>query len=256
MPSSRDLRAGGLIGNSRALASVTESLGVPGTGAAERRLTARLYDSVEFDVIASRGFDLGDTWFRGVPLSWFSPISDARALPSPAGVEWLTRFIGGLLTTCGYGTIGTAANGEGLHGRASHLPADEVAWSVVDDRVELTGVMESVALFGPSFRMRRSISAASNTDGTARIRIADDVTNIGPEAAALSLMYHLNFGAPLVAPGTTVGIDSTATVASATHAEVPDWRTLPSPSANLCGGSLRLTAACRSARTASRGPPS
>jgi hypothetical protein len=231
--SAHELRSAGLVGNDRALASVVESLGVPGTGIGERRLTARLYNSIEFDVIPSRGFDIGDTWFRGIPISWFSPVSDARSLPSPVDSEWLTRFTGGLLTTCGFSTIGAAANGEGLHGRASHLPADEVAWSVADDGVELRGTVESVALFGPSFRLRRTISASTSDNGTAQFHVTDNVANIGPEAAPLSLMYHLNFGAPLVAPGTRVSIDSTGTVASSAHREVPDWRHLPTPSAHI-----------------------
>lgn len=96
----QDLANAGLFASLRPRASVKESLGVPGTAAAERLLTARLYGSLEFEVLPGRGFDVGDTWFRGTPVSWFSPVADARALPAPSGSEWLTRFTGGLLTTC------------------------------------------------------------------------------------------------------------------------------------------------------------
>ena len=226
----QDLANAGLFASLRPRASVKESLGVPGTAAAERLLTARLYGSLEFEVLPGRGFDVGDTWFRGTPVSWFSPVADARALPAPSGSEWLTRFTGGLLTTCGFGTIGAAANGEGLHGRASHLPADEVSWRVADDgSVRLDGMVESVALFGPSFRVRRGYRASTRPDGSATLTVTDDVTNIGPEPAALSMMYHLNFGAPLVAPGSSVAIDSADVVASAAHPEVARWDQLPQP---------------------------
>lgn len=220
----------GLFATGRARASVKESYGAPGTAAAERSLTARLSDSLEFEVLPGRGFDLGDTWYRGTPLSWFSPVRDARALPSPAGTEWLSRFTGGLLTTCGFGTIGAPANGEGLHGIASHLPADEVFWRVGDSGdLHLGATIESVSLLGPSFRVRRRIHATPDTNGMARITESDDVTNIGPEAAPLSMMYHLNFGAPLVAPGSSIAIESDRVEASAPHPEVPDWSVLPQP---------------------------
>lgn len=225
-----ELANAGLFASLRPRASVKESLGIPGTPAAERLLIARLFDSLEFEVLPGRGFDIGDTWFRGTPVSWFSPVSDSRALPSPSGVEWLTRFTGGLLTTCGFGTIGSEGNGEGLHGRASHLPADQVSSTISDDgTITLGAVIESVALFGPSFRVRRSLGAVAGGDGMSRLTVTDNVTNIGPEAAPLSMMYHLNFGAPLVAPGSRVIIESDEVTAAGPHPEVPDWSTLPQP---------------------------
>jgi hypothetical protein len=228
------IESAGLFGSGRARASVKESFGMPGTAAPERLLTVRLFDSLEFEVLPGRGFDLGDTWLRGIPLSWFSPVRDARALPSPTGTEWLTRFTGGLLTTCGFGTIGSPGNGEGLHGTASHLPADEVSWRISEQgAVSLDGVIESVALFGASFRVRRSIHAAPAGEGMSRLTITDAVTNIGPEEAPLSMLYHLNFGAPLVAPGSSVLIDSATVTASAPHPEVPDWSVLPEPARHL-----------------------
>ena len=229
----QDLHRAGLFAALRPRASVKESVGIPGTAAAERVLTARLFDSLEFEVLPGRGFDIGDTWYRGVPLSWFSPVRDARSLPAPSGTQWLTRFTGGLVTTCGFGNIGAATGDEGLHGSAGHLPADEVSWHVDDDAsVRFDGVVESVGLFGPSFRVRRTYRA-SVTQGTSWLTIDDEVTNIGPEAASLSMMYHLNFGAPLVAPASTVTVESREVVASGTHPEVPDWGILPEPVGHL-----------------------
>ncbi len=227
------LNRDGLFATPRPWAGVKESYGAPGTAAAERMLTARLFDSLEFEVLPGRGFDIGDTWHRGIPLSWFSPVRDARALPSPSGTEWLSRFTGGLLTTCGFSTVGAAGNGEGMHGVASHLPADEVSWQLDEHGgVQLGAVVESVALFGPSFRMRRSIRAV--TEGAvSRLTVTDVLTNIGPEAAPLSLLYHLNFGAPLVAPGSSVAIAGNGVSASALHPEVPDWAVVPEPVAAL-----------------------
>jgi len=219
----------GFFATRRPLASVKESLGVPGTGAPERLLTARLYDSLEFEVLPGRGFDIGDTWYRGIPVSWFSPTRDARALPSLTGNQWLSRFTGGLLTTCGLDNIGPATAAQGMHGNIGHLPADEVAWTVnASNDIALSGVIESTALFGASFRVHRTVKASTSVAG-AELHIVDTVTNIGIDDAPLSMLYHVNLGAPLIAPGTRVAMDSTRVTASAPHPDVPDWTTLPSP---------------------------
>lgn len=237
MTTARELTERGLFATPRAVAAITESFGLPGTFAAERLLTARLFDSVEFEVLPGRGFDIGAAWFRGMPVSWFSPVDDARALSAPSGVEWLTRFTGGLLTTCGFDNIGASTARGGMHGTANHLAADEVSWRIGEpssaDALELSATVRSASLFGPSFQVRRAITVSAAADGGATIRVRDDVTNVGPEPAPLSLLYHLNLGAPLVVPGTTVEVDSTGVTASGPHPEVPEWHTLPEPSDHL-----------------------
>lgn len=95
LASSDALIASGFFARTTPVASVSESLGVPGSVTAERSFRARLMNGLDFDVIASRGFDIGDTYYRGIPLSWFSPVADARALAAPAGDQWLSRFNGG-----------------------------------------------------------------------------------------------------------------------------------------------------------------
>lgn len=243
MMSPGELWKRGLLASHRPLASVAESFGMPGTPAPERLLIARLFDSVEFEVLPGRGFDIGATWFRGTPISWFSPVSDARALPAPTGREWLTRFTGGLLTTCGFRHIGEPTGNHGMHGSASHLAADEVAWRVGEDpstpQLTLSGTVEDASLFEASFRMRRSITATSSGGDGTTLRVTDQVTNIGPRNAGLSMLYHLNLGAPLVVPGTTVHVDGAGATASDAHPEVPDWRILPEPVEHLAEAVFR-----------------
>jgi hypothetical protein len=223
----------GLFSSSRPVASVKERLGVPGTDAPERSLTARLMGGLDFEVLPGRGFDVGDTYLRGVPLSWFSPVSDARPLHAPTGRSWLSRFTGGLITTCGLSNIGPATDTIGMHGDFSHLPASEVSYSTnVSPEVHsvtLAATIDSVSLFGPSFRVRRVITASALADGTACLSVMDDVTNVGTEAAGLSLLYHVNLGAPLIAPGSRVLVESEGVRAREPHPSVPDWRVLPQP---------------------------
>lgn len=233
IPSAADLVTAGLFARTTPAASVTENLGVVGSGTAERAFNARLMGGLDFAVIASRGFDIGDTYYRGIPLSWFSPVSDARALPTPSGDQWLSRFTGGLLTTCGLENIGPASAAGGLHGSFDHLPARDIrSASQVSESshsVTLTASIESVSLFGGALCVHRTITSTVEQDGLTRLSVCDDVENTGRGSTLFSLLYHLNFGAPLVMPGTTVEIDASSTVARETIAAVPDWRALPKP---------------------------
>lgn len=224
-----ELSEAGLFGPTRARASVRDTMAPPGASGPARILTARLFDSLECELLPSRGFDIGDTWFRGVPVSWFSPVTDARALPRPSGADWLARFNGGLVTTCGFDSIGAATGTQGLHGDASHIPAEQISWRIADDGIEFGAVIESLSLFGPSFRIKRSTSVPTGPDGTGHIYLDDAVTNVGNKPAPLHLLYHVNLGAPLVAPGTRVEIARASTAVRVPVADVPDWYVLPDP---------------------------
>jgi hypothetical protein len=200
----------GLLATTDAVASVTELLGVPGSRDPERLLRVRLMRGFDFDVLPGRGFDIGAASFRGVPISWFSPVRDARALPTPRGTEWLERFTGGLLATCGLYNVGPETRSAGLHGDLGHRPARDISWRRTVDRsrsaVELRAAVDSVQLFGDSFQLDRRIVSSLGADDVAELRIIDTVTNVGLSPAAVHALYHLNLGAPLVAPGTSVRV--------------------------------------------------
>lgn len=115
-----DLARSGLLAHPSALAEVVERFGVPGSADPARVLLSRVLGGFEHEVIASRGLDIGHASWRGVPLSWRSPVQDARPVDQPAGSSWLSRFTGGLLTTCGPFNVGGAYGDHGLHDDFSH----------------------------------------------------------------------------------------------------------------------------------------
>ena len=212
MPTAGALVDGRLLAATDAVAGVTELLGVPGSRDPERLLRVRLMRGFDFDVLPGRGFDIGAAWFRGIPISWISPVQDARALPTPRGTEWLERFTGGLLVTCGLSNVGPATDTAGLHGDFGHRPAHDISWRTAVDRersvVELRAVIDSVQLFGDSFRVERRIVSSLGSDDLAELKIVDTITNVGLAAAGVHALYHVNFGAPLVVPGTSVRVDA------------------------------------------------
>jgi hypothetical protein len=67
--------------------------------------------------------------------------------------------------------------------------------------MSITGIVKETQIFGPSLELKRTISG---TIGKASIRIHDEVINRGNSMSPHMLLYHYNFGWPLVDEGTNI----------------------------------------------------
>jgi len=158
-----------------------------------------------FTVLPDRCLDIGSARFGGRALGWESstgPVAPERF--EPQGFAWLKSFHGGLLTTCGlrhFGAPDADENGEswGLHGRASHLSAEQVAlacaWEKDEYRIRIHGRVVESEVFKPTIVLERSIVTAL---GSRMIEVVDRITNIGCEPSTAMLLYHVNLGWPLL----------------------------------------------------------
>jgi len=158
----------------------------------------------EFTVLADRGMDISAASYCGRSLCWRSPSGDvAPAFHDPEGLEWLRVFFGGLVATCGltYAGAPTTDQGEalGLHGRYTSLPARELSfgsfWDGNQYILRAQGTMREGHLFGPNIVLRRTIVAVL---GESRLIIEDEIANEGWTRQPLMLLYHCNFGFPLI----------------------------------------------------------
>ena len=89
---------------------------------------------LNFHVLADRALDISACHYKGMSLTWRSPVGDAHpAYYDASGLAWLRSFQGGMLVTCGLDTFGPPnRDGEeefGLHGRVSNTPARAVNYS-------------------------------------------------------------------------------------------------------------------------------
>jgi hypothetical protein len=133
-------------------------------------------------------------------------------------VGWLHTFSGGLLTTCGLTHLGSPCTDEGeelgLHGRYSTIPAKQYAdlseWINNEYELKVRGVVEEGYLFGNKLRMEREISSIM---GRNVIRITDRITNFGNKPSPYTILYHMNFGFPLLDENAELVIDPLSTVA-------------------------------------------
>jgi hypothetical protein len=156
-----------------------------------------------FLVLIDRGLDVGPAEDAGRPLAWTHPALGSPALQEHPGLGWLRTFGGGLVTTCGLDHYGPpddeGPEGFGLHGRASHLPAENLGvrqeWRDGRYVLEIEGETRQGRLFGENLRLHRRLSTHL---GASHLLIEDRVINEGFRPSPLAILYHCNLGFPVV----------------------------------------------------------
>jgi hypothetical protein len=199
----------GKVANLDQLAGATSSTVADGPARGCRALDLRVAGGIDVRILPDRGFDIGQAWFRGLPLAWISGVGESAPLTEPTGEAWREAFGGGLVTTCGLRNVGSPSEGHGLHGRFSHLPASDV-------RVERAGVEGDLVLTaravvdeidegGTHLRVERTVRTRT---GRGRLELTDDTANLGGAAEPAPILYHVNLGVPLFDRGARLEIDS------------------------------------------------
>jgi hypothetical protein len=197
------------LSNPAQLGGIETSVLDNGAGKGTRIAWINTGTGLRYKVVIDRAMDIADAFYNQHSLAWLSHAGITSPQPfSHRGMDWIRTFGGGLLTTCGLSHVGgpeADQHGErGLHGLISNIPA-EIESILQPDPVNgkmemsLTGKIKQTQVFGPSLELKRTISG---TLGQAAIRIQDEVTNCANTPAPHMLLYHLNFGWPLVDEGT------------------------------------------------------
>lgn len=195
-----------------------------------RAIDVRVAGGIHALVIVDRGLDIGPAWYAGYPLAWQSPTGIVHPSYFRDDV-WLRSFHGGLLFTAGLENVGNAVKDgdvqHGLHGRLSNLPARNVTVDTVEDEqglaVIVCGEVRETTVFGIDLVLRRKLRFSV---GEPTIQLADEVENLGFTPAPVFLLYHVNFGHPVVSgtsrlfgpPAEVVGWDEISRAAEPDYA--------------------------------------
>lgn len=166
---------------------------------------------LRYKVVLDRAMDIGEAFFNAYSLAWISRngIKPPRGSAS-IGMEWLKTFGGGLLATCGLSHTGGPESDKygirGLHGEISNQPAEIISVTQPDPvnnnlLMQIKGIIREANIFGPNLVLKRTVSS---TLGEAKIIIHDEITNHGNEPAPHMMLYHCNFGWPLIDSGTSI----------------------------------------------------
>ena len=163
------------------------------------------------EILPDRGLDIAAASWQGKSLVWLSAAGLRHPNTyEPKGIGWILGFVGGLVTTCGLDQAGAPSteNGieYGLHGRYSYIPAEEVATRRVSDKegnitAEISGRVSQSAVFLEKLVLERKITVPENSP---YLVIEDVVKNAGHRDEPMMLLYHMNFGYPLIEDGTRV----------------------------------------------------
>jgi hypothetical protein len=169
---------------------------------------------LSFTVHIDRGMDVGPAEWGGRPLAWRTPVGAVHpAHYDPVGLGWLRSFPGGLMVGCGLDNVGSPCTdaGEelGLHGRLSHTPAKLIScggtWHGDEYEMWVEGEVRHYKVFSADLVLRRRISTCLGSDV---LSIADTITNQGTEPVPFQILYHCNFGYPVVSPDTVLWLDT------------------------------------------------
>ncbi len=181
---------------------------------------------LDVSILPDRGMDMAWASYKGIPLSFVSKCG----VVSPAyqtldGFGFLRSFTAGLLTTCGLTQVGPpcedGGDKPGLHGRVSHIPAEDVSvikeWEGDEFVMRVRGKVREGALFAEQLTLTRTVTAVM---GENKILISDAVENVGYRESPFMLLYHFNFGHPIVSADTRL-YHSPATIAPRDEAAKP-----------------------------------
>jgi hypothetical protein len=158
--------------------------------------------------------DVGAADWAGKPLAWESGVGAVHpALYDPIGLGWLRSFPGGLMVGCGLDNVGVPCTDDGealgLHGRLSHTPATLLGyggeWHGDEYEMWVEGQVRHFKLFGANLLLKRRISTWLGSD---HLSIQDTITNQGFESTPFQLLYHCNFGFPVVSPDTELWVET------------------------------------------------
>lgn len=170
---------------------------------------------LSFTLLPDRCLDIDNCYVNGIPVSFGGPCGVSRFRD-----PFLSSFHGGLLTTCGLMNTGPAEGGYGLHGDISSAQAYDVGvrqgWEGDKYVIRVRGTVKKAALFGENLTLHREIITCH---GENRITLQDEIVNNGFNTEEIMLLYHVNFGYPMISKDTTLTVDGVSAVARDADAE-------------------------------------
>ncbi len=154
----------------------------------------------------------------GMFLGWDSPVKEVVHpqfvnLESRGGLGWLEGF-NEWMVRCGLESAGHPGKDEfvnnvgdkvemnlTLHGKIGNIPASKVTVTVdlaAPYRIRLQGIVHERMFYGPKLEL---ITEISTLPGSTTLRISDRLVNHGAGDQEFQMIYHTNFGRPLLEKG-------------------------------------------------------
>lgn len=166
-----------------------------------------------FTVLPTRGMGIWKAWLGDEEIGWKSPVAGPVhpkfvPLSEPSGLGWLDGF-DELFVRCGLENNGAPEfedNGRlklPLHGRIANKPASRCDVRIDGDKGEIVvaGVVNETRFHFAKLRLTTTITTQV---GTQSFIVRDEIENLSASPATAQMLYHINFGLPLVDAGSQV----------------------------------------------------
>jgi hypothetical protein len=198
--------------------------------------------STKVFVLPDRGLGIWKVMAGDCELGWQSPVHGPvhpRFVPlaEPSGIGWLDGF-DELVARCGLVSNGAPdfdAAGRlrhGLHGRIANLPAHhlDVTLDEAAGTITLTGAVDETRFLCHALQMTTSLTVAADRQ---RVSWTDTVRNLAERPATMQMLYHVNFGPPLLGPGSefVAPVAELSPRDAAAVADLADWQRYAPPRA-------------------------
>ncbi len=167
---------------------------------------------LDLTVLTDRGMDIPYLRFKGKNIGFPSK----NGIKSPFLFQekelrgFLQQFFVGFLTTVGFVHGGPPQGEYGLHGVANQLMAERVSYDLIkeDDEViiKITGDLRESVIFGPNILLHRTYFIHTQKN---RIVVADELVNEGFQKSEVKMLYHMNFGYPMLSEHAYVETNAT-----------------------------------------------
>ncbi len=211
-------------------------LSQPGFSVHRRTLHGGLREGVEvveidnghlrLSVLPTRGMSIWKGWLGDTPIGWDSPVRGPIhpqfvPLDEPSGLGFLDGF-DEWLVRCGLVSNGASefdAAGRlkyGLHGRIANLPASrlELEIDVEREEIRLTGTVVEARFLMHHLQLQSTLVTRFGQSG---LTVRDQVTNLSAQPGEMQLLYHINFGPPLLDAGARLIAPATKVVPRNAH---------------------------------------
>ncbi|AUX71066.1 aldose 1-epimerase family protein [Erwinia pyrifoliae] len=172
-------------------------------------LTLSSQNGLTIALSPSRGMDLLHVNGHGVRLGWDSPVQEVvnpayMNLESRNGLGWLEGF-NEMMVRCGFEWTGHPVSKDGvlytLHGKAGNTPASKVEVAV-DDRapheIRIRGLLKEVTFKKAKLETWTELRYVPGSDS---FTVHDVLTNQADYPHDYQIIYHSNFGTPILEKG-------------------------------------------------------
>ena len=210
------------LGNIDQVAGIRESTLLRGRGQGIQ--IAEVYNAagLRFTLVPDRCMDIYDLSYKGINLAFHGKngLTSPHAFNAING-EFGEHWPGGALVTCGLDNVGGHTDNGGIfpgHGRTSHVPAanfgTETYWDGDNYVLKASGEIHQTRLFARHLSLRRTVETGLNDKS---LRIHDVITNFESVAEPYLILYHINFGYPLLQADSEVAVSKNLNTADFTE---------------------------------------